>query len=224
MRTLDGKGRGSRDGGGPPARPGGRAGFTLIELLAVLIVLSILAYFVIINVGGAREVIEAGLTRQRITQIEAMLSAYSDEHGDYPLSQMTKEQGSAPNATNVGAECLYLALCKEGADGVGVLDETLENTDGDRLAKRLSGFESLELFEVTDDWGNPVAYQHHRDYGRRDVYVTFDPNTGETLESVLVAAKNSKTKRYHQPRSFQLVSAGPDGEFGTEDDIANFKE
>jgi prepilin-type N-terminal cleavage/methylation domain-containing protein len=214
--------RASRLSGDRLASP--RGGFSLIELLAVLIIISVLAYFIVANVTGAREVVEAGLTRTRITQIEAMLSSWSDEQGDFPLSSFTKAQGIAPNATNLGAECLYLALCGENSDGVGVLDDTLSNTDGDRLQRRLEGFEALELFEVTDDWGNPLAYQHHRDYGRKDVHVTLDPTTGEELESVVDARRNQDTRRYHQAHGFQLVSAGVDGRFGTEDDITNFTE
>jgi prepilin-type N-terminal cleavage/methylation domain-containing protein len=198
-------------------------GFTLIELLAVLLILSVLAWLLVTNVGGAREVVEAGLTRTRLAEIEAMLSAWADEHGDYPSSTPSSELG-APNGHNLGSECLYLALCAEGEDGMGVLDEELANTDGDKLAQPPKGFESRELFEIGDDWGNPIAYQHHRDYGRRDTYVSHDPETGEAIESLLVAEKSASTRRYHEPRGFQLVSAGPDGRFGSDDDIRNFED
>jgi prepilin-type N-terminal cleavage/methylation domain-containing protein len=218
MRALD------RTPERTPAAGAGRGGFSLIELLAVLVIISILAYFLVVSMGGAREVVEVGLTRSRIAELGTMLSAWTDEQGDYPLSTFEAGYGAAPNALNLGAECLYLALCAEGRDGQGVLDEQLENTDGDRLSARVAGFESLELFEISDDWGNPIAYQHHRDYGRKDLYLTLDPDTGEELESVVEAAKSSKTRRYHQPQGFQLVSAGPDGHFGTDDDITNFKD
>ena len=33
---------------------------------------------------------------------------------------------------------------------------------------------------------------------------------------------NPKTKSYYNQSGFQLFSAGPDGEFNTEDDICNF--
>jgi prepilin-type N-terminal cleavage/methylation domain-containing protein len=196
-------------------------GFTLIELLAVLLILSILAWLLVTNVGGAREVVEAGLTRTRLAEIEAMLSAWADEHGDYPASTPSSELG-VPNGHNLGSECLYLALCAEGEDGMGVLDEQLANTDGDKLARAPQGFASRELFEIADDWGNPIAYQHHRDYGRRDAYLCHDPQTGEPIESQVVARKSAATQRYHEPRGFQLVSAGPDGRFGSDDDIESF--
>ena len=105
-----------------------------------------------------------------------------------------------------------------------MLDADLSNTDGDRTAKRLKGFESQELFEVCDAWGNPIAYLHHREYERADVYLSFDGETGEETEGPVRARRNVKTKRFHEPRDFQLISAGVDGSFGTEDDITNFKQ
>jgi len=200
------------------------SGFTLIELLAVLVIISILAYFLVVNVRSAQEVIEIEVTRNRILTIEAMLEEYGDEQGDYPLSTFTPAQGTPPNTMNIGSECLYLALCGEGGQGEGDLDVALFNTDGDRLSRRLEGFATLELFEIADQWDNPIAYLHNRDYDRKDVYQTYSLETGELIESTVIAHKSSKTKRFQQPRTFQLISAGPDGEFGTEDDIGNFKD
>ena len=164
-----------------------------------MLILSILIWFLVTNLGGAREVVEAGLTRSRLAEIEAMLSAWADERGDFPSSSFTPEQGVAPNLANLGSECLYLALCAAGQDGVGKLDEKLANVDGDRLARRLEGFESLELYEIGDDWQNPIAYLHHRDYGRRDLYQSLDPETGELLEAQVTGAEERRHRALPQP-------------------------
>ena len=42
-------------------------------------------------------------------------------------------------------------------------------------------------------------------------------------ESSVHALKNPVTGQYFQNDKFQLISAGSDGYFGTEDDIANFE-
>ena len=206
------------------ARARRTGGFTLIEMIAVLMILSILAYYLVSNVGGAQELVEEGLTRAQLVEIDAILNEYADAHGDFPLGTVLPGGGAPPNTTNLGGEALYLALCAEGAPGFGVLDDDLCNTDGDRTPKRLEGFESAELFEVADAWGNPIAYLHHREYDRTDVYNSFEEVTGEEVEGLVRAQRNAKTKRFHQPRDFQLISAGVDGLFGTEDDIANFKQ
>lgn len=48
--------------------------------------------------------------------------------------------------------------------------------------------------EIIDFWGNPIFYSHHRTYNG-------EPRAG----------------------SYRLISAGPDGEFSTSDDVTNFQ-
>lgn len=210
-------------------RPRNRAvsrGFTLVELLAVLVILSVLAYFLMNNLRGGTDAVKSGVTKNRLAQIGAMLGEFSDAHGDFPKSQLAQEFGVAPNATNVGAECLYLALCAQGERGNGTLDkvEMLSNTDRDALSKRPKGFETQDLYEICDSWGSPIAYIHHSDYEREFQYVTGDTETGAEFEASLRARKNAKTGRYEMPHGFQLVSAGADLQFGTDDDIANYEK
>ena len=202
------------------ARTARAAGFTLIEMLAVLLILSLLVGVLVVQLGGAGEVVQGNLTESRLAMIGAVLSEYELERGDWPASQLTTDQGAAPNATNLGAECLVIALWSREWDGKGVDDLDLVNSDGDLARKRLvDGFDDLQLRELADHWGNPIAYFHHNDYGREDLYVTFDPVTGEPVESVARARKDPDTGRWYRGRKFQLLSAGSDGLFGTEDDI-----
>jgi prepilin-type N-terminal cleavage/methylation domain-containing protein len=196
-----------------------RRGFTLIELLAVIVILSVLAYFLVTNLGGASKLMDIEVTRTKGQQIVLAISEHEDDTGDYPRSNFGGDWGDPPNNTNLGSECLYLALCAEKAAGDGKFDEFLGNVDNDSMGRRVNGFSSLSLFELCDQWGNPYAYFHNRDYAREDQYLTLDPATGETITSTARALKNPKTQRYFEPRGFQLISAGPDGEFGTEDDV-----
>ena len=59
-----------------------RAGFTLIELLAVIVILSILAYFLMTNVFAARETVEIQATRAKMAQIAAAIGEYEVDAGD----------------------------------------------------------------------------------------------------------------------------------------------
>src|SRR5688572_31108463 len=92
---------------------GTRAGFTLIEMLAVLMILSILTYFLVVNLSGAQDSVKTGDAKNRLAQIATMLAQLSDDGGSFPASQLASDLGAPPNATNVGSECLYLALCAE---------------------------------------------------------------------------------------------------------------
>jgi prepilin-type N-terminal cleavage/methylation domain-containing protein len=204
----------------------GRAGFTMIELLAVILVLGILMTVLLLNMGGVEDSVRAKNTRGKLAQLEGSLRVLEHERGDFAPSTLAEAFGTAPNTTNMGAECLYLALCADGAPGFGVYEDRLVNTDGDVLARRATGFEAADLFEIHDDWDNPIAYFHWRDYGRKDTYVTTDANGIEQSTSV-EAKKNDKTQRWANPTTFQLISAGPDGIFGLNeetgenDDITN---
>lgn len=194
-------------------------GFTMIELLAVIVILAILSYFLVTNLTNASRVMDVQLTKVNGQKIVAAISVHLDDKGDYPRSAFTADWGDPPNNLNLGGECLYLTLCADKAAGDGLFDELLVNVDSDQLARRVSGFEVLTLFELSDQWGNPFAYFHNRDYAREDQYETLHPETGERISSVARAFKNPATQKYFEPRGFQLVSAGPDGEFGTADDV-----
>lgn len=203
-----------------------RAGFTLIELLAVLFIISILAYFLVTNLTAGRDVMDVKLTKGRLASISAALEEYASESGDYPPTTFA-DTSAVPNDRNLGAESLYLVLCREGGPGEGDLDQALANSDNDAAARRVEGHQTLELHEITDTWGNPIAYFHHRDYGREDLYVTLDAQAA-TVESRVRALADPKLARPFQPRKFQLISAGPNGVFGTaggaeDDDITSFK-
>ena len=204
-------------------RPASNAGFTLIELIAVLAILSILAYFLYTNLGDAQGAAKQSLTEAQLQEIEAACSEYENEYGDWPSSAFAGEDGAAPNELNVGSEGLVVALWSEAWQGGGLEEDALVNTDGDATRKNVTSFAVRDLFELADQWDNPIAYFHHRDYGRVDVYVTSDPDTGEEVETSAVARKSDKTGRWAKPRGVQLISAGSDGRFGTEDDLTNFR-
>ena len=44
---------------------------------------------------------------------------------------------------------------------------------------------------------------------------------GDYFEQQVIPQKNTRTGSWEKPSSFQLISAGEDGEFGTEDDLSN---
>ena len=99
-----------------------RRGFTLIELLAVIVILSILAYFLVTNVFAARETVEIQATRATLAQVAAAIGEYADETGDWPPSDFPEAWGPAPGKVNLGGEALYLRLCAAGRPGEGRLE------------------------------------------------------------------------------------------------------
>ena len=198
-------------------------GFSMVELLAVLVILGILLIVLLPRLRGAQDLAEVKLTRNFLTQLDGAIAEYETHFGDFPPSQFIEKWGPPANGTNVGAEALVLSLWSTEWGGVGLSEDSLVNTDGDVSKKPLARFPVPTLFELSDHWGNPVAYIHRRDYGKTAPYSTADPTTGEPIESNVAARMNPKTKTYANPTRYQLISAGQDGQFGTEDDITNFK-
>lgn len=206
------------------SRSAARAGFSLIELMAVLVIIGILLVFLIPRLGGMGESARANTTRAFLEgQVKTSIAEIEHELGDYPPSAWKDEWGAKPNDVNLGSELLYLAIWSEKFQGMGMAeDKRLSNLDGDVLKKKVSVLVSQDLFELCDEWDNPIAYFHHRDYGREDNYQSYDGETGEVLEARVKAHESPKTKSFYNPRSFQLISPGMDGIFGTDDDITNF--
>ena len=203
-----------------------RAGFTLIELLAVIVIIGILATVLVSQFGSVEAAAEVETTRQDMAKLGAVLENYSNDHGGYPPSHFTSEQEVVNDGTNIGSEALVVALWSKGYEAGGLLQDVeskLVNTDGDSSSKRLTDFETRSLLEIPDAWGNPIAYIHKDDYEITNrQYVLMNPHTGEEVLSTPLAYKDKTTGRFFNKLSYQLISAGIDGEFGTDDDITTF--
>ncbi len=84
-----------------------------------------------------------------------------------------------------------------GADGSESLYEALtsakKGVQHEFAPEKIADTDGDGKMEIVDHWGNPVGYYHHRSYG------------GPPRET-----------------TFRLVSAGPDGEEDTTDDVRNY--
>jgi prepilin-type N-terminal cleavage/methylation domain-containing protein len=198
-----------------------RAGFSLIEIIAVIVIIGILSALLVPRLMRSRETIEREATRGFLVQIGVKLSEYELDRGDWPSSTPTPEL-DLPNDINLGAELLVLALLAPERPDPGIPDERLTNTDGDSSRQPLTSLPTAQLFELADDWGNPVAYFHRSDYGKEQAYDTLGAD-GLPWSQRVKALKNPETDAYYNRMTYQLISAGPDSEFGTEDDVFNFE-
>jgi len=200
-------------------------GFTLLELLAVMAIIAILASVSVVGFqkfqarAEEREV-EAFLKELSSIAIEG---EYEVKKGDYPPDDYAGVGARPTNDQNVGIESLVATLAAPSAPWPIPDSKHLGNTDGDKFPKKVTSYETTEAFEYVDKWGNPIAYFHCRSYGKPQKMLAKVRETGILEEQQVSAVKDPKTGQYFRPTSFQLISAGRDGVFGTADDLANFE-
>jgi prepilin-type N-terminal cleavage/methylation domain-containing protein len=204
-----------------------RAGFTLVELLAVILILSILVWALTKGLFEGMSTTKFKTTQQLLAKLGAAAEHYQREQGSYPPSSFEPAQEVSNDGTNVGIEAFVVALFSKKFEGGGLLEDVrdqLVNLDADSSPRQLTDFGSRELLEIPDAWGNPVAYIAKNDYGTTNRrYLTISGAEGLEEESVPVPYKNARTGQYYAPQSFQFVSAGEDGLFGTDDDVTAFE-
>ena len=206
-------------------RPISRAGFTLVELLAVILILSILLAVLVPNLFSSSEAVAASNTRAFLAQVAAEVDSFERDTGDFLPSRFSKDLDPRPSETNMGIEMMVISIMPADGSYRGErerYDDRLINTDGDDTKRSLTRFTSAEVFEPKDSWDNPIAYLHRRDYERGGEYITFVTDEDERVEQRVTAWINTQTGDLNKPDTFQLISAGSDGIFGTEDDITNF--
>jgi prepilin-type N-terminal cleavage/methylation domain-containing protein len=201
------------------------AGFTLIELLVVMAILVLLVGLGVKFLPKIRQTGDKTAVQTFLSGLTGALAAYQSSEGAYPPTALTDFPGvgTLTNNENLGIEslvlCMNSARYNASFDFNGSEGCKLENLDGDATQVKLTRFESKELFEAVDKWGTPLAYFNAQDYTR-----------GEELGKITTPEGPIKCLPYKHPKfgfynrdRFQLISAGPDGKFNTEDDITNFE-
>ncbi|MCZ6688188.1 MAG: prepilin-type N-terminal cleavage/methylation domain-containing protein [Planctomycetota bacterium] len=201
------------------------SGFTLIELLVVMGIIVVLVGLMIPGIRIARRSAKKTQATSAILSLATALSSYNSDFGDYPPSTL-RDVDITTNRVNDGNESLVACLSTGRMNGpyYEFEDEFLVNRDNDKVPNfNRSVFKTGKAFEYLDPWGNPYIYFHNRDYDRPDVASRYWFATKKN-----VRAKPSKSKKkgaYHGLTSYQLWSAGPDGENdnGKDDDIGSWQ-
>jgi len=148
-----------------------------------------------------------------------------------------------PNSVNEGIEVFLACVATQtGGPYLDLSDKQLGNTDADSLADTNGDgeydladmtnwyFNSTEILEIVDWWGNPLTYIHNRDYARYDGWdeATNTWNLGEDMtyaqadgaqgpvygrsspDPALNLPQSFRTGNYPKLDAFQLFSWGFD--------------
>ena len=127
----------------------------------------------------------------------------------------------SPNDLNIGIEaCVATLHHKDYENGRYLTEDNLGNTDDDESSTPFHRSGSPFLLEALDGWRNPIAYFDFRSYGESQDYQMGD-GSDEPIQTVS-SRVSEKTGVPANPDTYQLISAGVDQIFGTEDDMTNF--
>ncbi|MBX3464476.1 MAG: type II secretion system protein [Planctomycetes bacterium] len=197
------------------------AGFTLIELLIVISILGLLAAVLLPNIIGTQDAAKAAATEATLLQLQTGCNQFNNEHGYFPPDDLrhpegpTKQNWKPDNGRNTGIESLvtFLSLQARGGMDLSGMADRLTNTDQDDHGVEHPLLRQRGRVEIADAWGVPLAYfgKLGLDKVQQVVPPEQDPQPAK--------AKRRADGSYHGAGRFQLLSAGKDGTFGTDDDV-----
>ena len=205
-------------------RPTMRRGFTLVELLVVIAILAVLAAVavpIIMRVG------DSGRAASATSAMKDVLHAsrgYLKAHGSLEFYTALAADGAGKTSADDpataadakatdGYDVLIAGLCGDSSGSKNrikylKLSDAKEADVGiyDGLTRNASDVPH----GIVDPWGNPYFIQADKDF---DEMITVANGAGAKLGGTNVQAQGGS--------GLFMLSAGPDKEFGTEDDVAS---
>jgi prepilin-type N-terminal cleavage/methylation domain-containing protein len=205
------------------ASQGGRSGgFTLVELLIVIGIIGLLAVVLLPGILETEGAAKATATQATMLQLKTGCETFARKHGYYPPDDLKspEAQGASAwkpdNGLNTGIESLVVFLSQSRQDGIDLseLSDHFTNTDKDDHGVDLPVLRRRDRIEIADAWGRPFAY-----FGKFGMDKTQQVAMPEQ-DALPARAKKRADGTHLGAGKFQLLSAGKDGIFGTDDDLS----
>lgn len=195
-----------------------RFGFTLIELLVVMSVIAILAALLVPVLGEVRKQMHIAAVGSMIKGITTAITTYKSVHMSYPPDKHPDYPGL------VSSQCLIYYL--SGPTIFYDVDYSpvdypwkhdLYNVASNMPGKGRKNFQRYYDFKS----------KYLQDYGGHEAPALVDPWSRRLIYNATGTA-SAYYGRYggakHGGKEYDLFSAGPDGRFGTEDDVTNWQD
>jgi prepilin-type N-terminal cleavage/methylation domain-containing protein len=231
----------------PTTRFAGRRGFTLVELLVVIMVIASLAAIVTPAVMRAQSSARNAAIKAEIDMLHMAIMNYKNEYGSFPPSLDAVLAGTSPASKHLGRlfpRCATVSNELQSSLPTGVVitgtnavsfwlsgytdNPALPLTGGTR--KKLYDFDMSRVNQSTGAYfpsgksASPYLYIDSTMY----TSVPYAGGSSASPGAFRVSFANDPTpfantaQAFANPDTFQILCAGRDETFGTDDDISNF--
>lgn len=219
--------------------PSVRRGFTLVEILVVVGIIAALVALVTPAVINARLTARRAAIKTEIDMLQKAMLNYQLEYGSFPPCSSAPVAGGAsarhlarlfPRCTNVVAQLGTGTVTPQIALNTwlsGYTNDPMLPITGVGGRKKLYDFDAGRItgpltsgtYAPPNLPNSPYVYIDRTAYGTLDSPTPFVVGSGTYRAQLQVVATGTT---FFKPDSFQILCAGLDGEFNTDDDMSNF--
>ena len=195
-----------------------RGGFTLVELLVVIVIIAMLAALITPAVFQARRSGQNAAIKAEIDLLHMAMMHYKNEYGSFPpctglAAARSHVQRLFPRVASVNTE---VPITSAPTPQTG-LHDWLQGYSKNPTAPR-SATPLVKLFDFDQNRINANQYHPREKPGSPYIYID-NANYGTP---VTVGANTYTANATDNPDTFQILCAGIDETWGTEDDLSNF--
>ena len=218
-----------------------RSGFTLVELMVVLAIIAALAALITPALLNSRTAARNAAIKTEIDSLHMALMNYRNEYGSFPPCADANPTAAGPPITSAAQTHLkrLFPRCTTVSGSTGQFQSATAITPANALASWLLGYtgsptnplipatDRKRLFDFDDTRIAAGAYAPAGKAQSPYIYINAAQYAQQAASPLVLGSGTYSPvirtgSSYFNPDTFQILCAGLDEQFGTDDDLSNF--